>query len=66
VRPKPGAPVSTPLEWEELTDAVQPRDFTMAIALDRAKRLGDLFESVPHAEQALAAPLRELRRHAAG
>ena len=24
VRPKPGAPVSTPLRWEELTEAVQP------------------------------------------
>ena len=32
VRPKPGAPVSTPLGWDELTEDVQPRDFGMALA----------------------------------
>src|SRR5918996_1291012 len=32
VRPKPGAPVSTPLHWEELTEDVTPRDFGMAEA----------------------------------
>ena len=30
VRPKPGAPVSTPLHWDELTEEIRPRDFTMA------------------------------------
>src|SRR5262249_44745438 len=35
VRPKPGAPVSTPLRWEELTEDVRPRDFSMAVALER-------------------------------
>ena len=34
VRPKPGAPVSTPLRWEELTEDVRPRDFPMQVALD--------------------------------
>ena len=33
VRPKPGAPVSTPLAWDELTEALRPRDFTMQAAL---------------------------------
>ncbi len=46
VRPKPGAPVSTPLAWEELTEEIRPRDFPMAVALDRVSRLGDLFEPV--------------------
>ena len=27
VRPKPGAPVSTPLRWEELAEKLRPRDF---------------------------------------
>src|SRR5688572_15809019 len=29
VRPKPGAPVSTPLRWDELTEDVTPRSFGM-------------------------------------
>ena len=43
VRPKPGAPVSTPLRWEELTGDVRPRDFTMDVALRRVREQGDLF-----------------------
>jgi bifunctional non-homologous end joining protein LigD len=46
VRPKPGAPVSTPLRWEELTPDVRPRDFTMEIALQRVDAHGDLFSPV--------------------
>jgi bifunctional non-homologous end joining protein LigD len=46
VRPKPGAPVSTPLRWEELTPDLQPQDFTMALVLRRVSELGDLFEPV--------------------
>src|SRR3954471_11165401 len=46
VRPKPGAPVSTPLLWDELTSAVRPRDFTMQVALERIDRHGDLFAPV--------------------
>jgi bifunctional non-homologous end joining protein LigD len=46
VRPKPGAPVSTPLRWEELTPDVRPRDFTMAVALQRVAAHGDLFARV--------------------
>ena len=61
VRPKPGAPVSTPLRWEELTEDVRPRDYTMAVALERLARLGDLFEPVLQGGQALVPALRELR-----
>src|ERR687897_2403866 len=46
VRPKPGAPVSTPLRWEELTPDVRPTDFGMRQALDRIERHGDLYEPV--------------------
>ena len=46
VRPKPGAPVSTPLRWDELTEDVRPRSFGMREALDRLERLGDLFAPV--------------------
>jgi bifunctional non-homologous end joining protein LigD len=61
VRPKPGAPVSTPLEWDELTEDVRPRDFTMSVALERVRTRGDLFEPVLHAKQALGPALKELR-----
>jgi bifunctional non-homologous end joining protein LigD len=61
VRPKPGAPVSTPLRWEELTERVRPRDFGRREALDRVAKHGDLFEPVLKGGQALAPALRRLR-----
>jgi bifunctional non-homologous end joining protein LigD len=65
VRPKPGAPISTPLRWEELTEDVRPRDFTMRVALERVERLGDLFEPVLRGKQALGPALKALRADAA-
>jgi bifunctional non-homologous end joining protein LigD len=62
VRPKRGAPVSTPLRWDELTEDVRPRDFSMAVALERVERHGDLFEPVLRGGQALGAALKTLRR----
>ena len=61
VRPKPGAPVSTPLQWDEPTELVTPRDFSMQVALARVARHGDLFEPVLHAKQALGQALKALR-----
>jgi bifunctional non-homologous end joining protein LigD len=61
VRPKPGAPVSTPLRWEELTESVRPRDFSMQVALDRVAKHGDLFEPVLHGKQGLGPALQALR-----
>ena len=61
VRPKPGAPVSTPLRWEELHEKVRPRDFGMREALLRVERDGDLFEPVLKGGQALGPALRALR-----
>jgi bifunctional non-homologous end joining protein LigD len=61
VRPKPGAPVSTPLDWSELTEDVRPRDFTMAVALERVAARGDLFEPVLSGGQSLGPALKALR-----
>jgi bifunctional non-homologous end joining protein LigD len=67
VRPKPGAPVSTPLRWQELGEKVRPRDFGRREALERVERHGDLFEPVLRGGQALGPALRALRaREAAG
>jgi bifunctional non-homologous end joining protein LigD len=62
VRPKPGAPVSTPLRWDELTPDVRPRDFGMETALGRIQRLGDLFAPVLEEPRPLGAASARLER----
>jgi bifunctional non-homologous end joining protein LigD len=62
VRPKPGAPVSTPLHWDELTSGVRPRDFSMDIVLQRVRSQGDLFSPVLEEPRPLAAALKALGR----
>jgi bifunctional non-homologous end joining protein LigD len=62
VRPKPGAPVSTPLRWEELTPDVRPRDFGMTEALARIERQGDLFTPVLEDPRPLAAAAKALEK----
>jgi len=60
VRPKPGAPVSTPLRWEELTRDVRPSRFTMEVALERVGRFGDVFEPVLREPRPLGPAARRL------
>ncbi|MES1247923.1 MAG: ATP-dependent DNA ligase, partial [Actinomycetota bacterium] len=62
VRPKPGAPVSTPLRWEELTPEVRPRDFTMEIVLRRVEEHGDLFAPVLEDARPLGEATKRLAR----
>ena len=61
VRPKEGAPVSTPLRWEEVTASLDPAAFTMDVVLDRIARHGDLFAGVLTEKQSLAKALRAVR-----
>ncbi|WP_294270673.1 DNA ligase D [uncultured Chryseobacterium sp.] len=46
IRPKEGASVSMPLEWNELKPGLKPTDFTIHNALERIKKKGDLFKPV--------------------
>jgi bifunctional non-homologous end joining protein LigD len=62
VRPKPGAPVSTPLQWTELRKGIAPRDFTMEVALERVAKHGDLFAPVLEDPHALAPAARALEQ----
>jgi bifunctional non-homologous end joining protein LigD len=43
VRERPGAPVSAPLRWEELTSSLRSSDFTVATMPGRIARLGDVW-----------------------
>jgi bifunctional non-homologous end joining protein LigD len=43
VRAKPGATVSTPLKWKELTDDLDLRAFNLGNAADRFERIGDVW-----------------------
>jgi bifunctional non-homologous end joining protein LigD len=60
VRPRPGAPVSTPLRWEEVNDKLDPRSFTTAKVLERVRKHGDLFEGVLTTRQRLNDALKAL------
>jgi bifunctional non-homologous end joining protein LigD len=61
VRPKPGAPVSTPLRWDEVNAALDPSSFTMHAVLERVARGGDLYAPVLTTRQRLDRALRALR-----
>lgn len=62
VRPRPGAPVSTPIRWEEL-DRIRPDDFTIAAVWDRISRYGDLFAPVLQGGQRLEEAEQALELH---
>lgn len=57
VRPRPGAPVSTPLGWEEVNEKLDPLSFTMPKVLERVRKHGDLFEGVLNTRQRLSKAL---------
>lgn len=46
VRPKPGATVSTPLEWNEVNEKLHPSQFTIKNVLQRFEKKGDLWKPI--------------------
>ncbi len=61
VRPHPGAPVSTPLRWDEVREGLDPRAFGMDAVQARIEQHGDLFEGVLTTRQNLGAALAAIR-----
>jgi bifunctional non-homologous end joining protein LigD len=60
VRPKPGAPVSTPLGWDEVDDKLNPSIYTMPVVLERVRQHGDVYAPVLTTRQSLSRALRKL------
>ncbi len=58
VRPRPGAPVSAPLLWDELAE-VQPEDFTVESMPSRFADVGDRFAEIDDVAHSLQ-PLLEM------
>ena len=60
VRPRPGAPVSTPLTWDEVNDKLNPSIYSMDVVLERVKAKGDLYKGVLTTRQSLSKALEKL------
>jgi DNA ligase D len=58
IRPKPGAPVSAPVTWDEL-DECQPEDFTVASMPERFAKVGDRHAEIDDKSHSLE-PLLEM------
>ena len=57
LRARPGAPVSTPVTWDEVDDGeFTPDDFTLRNIRARVKKIGDVFKPVLAANQELPSP----------
>src|SRR5690242_7413996 len=60
LRAYPGAPVATPLKWEEVVPGLKPQQFHIANVLRRFERVGDLFAGVLNKPQELGPALEKL------
>jgi bifunctional non-homologous end joining protein LigD len=62
VRPRPRAPVATPIEWDELSDLnLRPDRWTVRNVLDRLERDGDPWSHVGAHARGLSAPSKRLQ-----
>lgn len=64
VRPYPGAPVSTPLDWAELEEQIYPEQFVLSTLFERIEKVGDLFAGATKLEQDLHPLLERLAGNA--
>lgn len=62
LRPRDGAPVSTPLKWSEVNARLDPKRFHIGNALSRVRKMGDLWAGVLGSAANLERALRHLRK----
>jgi bifunctional non-homologous end joining protein LigD len=66
LRAYPGAPVATPLAWDEVKHGLDPHQFHIGNARERFREVGDLFEGVltkPQTLERAIGRLEKLFRH---
>ncbi|MBZ5491684.1 MAG: DNA ligase D [Acidobacteriia bacterium] len=62
LRAHPGAPVATPLKWDEVVPGLKPAQFHIANVLRRFERVGDLFAGVLKKLQELGPAIEKLSK----
>jgi bifunctional non-homologous end joining protein LigD len=63
VRPRPGAPVATPIEWDELSDSkLRPDRWTLKNVLRRLRAKGDPWADIASAAAGMAAARKRLEQ----
>lgn len=63
VRPKPGAPVATPLRWEELKNSkLTSQSYTITNIFTRLRRIGDPWKSINKSARSLAYAQKKLNQ----
>ena len=66
VRPRPGAPVATPIEWDELSDSkLRPDRWTVRSVLRRLAARGDAWADIASFARGLSRPSKRLSASAA-
>ena len=63
LRPKPDAPVSMPLIWDEVKKGLKITDFNIRNSIPRLKETGDLFQGVLGKAINMSKALKKLDRH---
>jgi bifunctional non-homologous end joining protein LigD len=61
LRPRPGATVSTPLQWKEVNAKLNPADFTIKTIMKRIEKVGDLWKPVLGKGQDIMKALEKLQ-----
>jgi bifunctional non-homologous end joining protein LigD len=62
LRAYPGAPVATPLSWDEVKPGLKPQQFHIGNVLRRFERVGDLFAGVLKKPQKIEPALEKISR----